>query len=403
MTNRGWSRRDILKSVGTGVVALGVGATIYEQLNRYLVGTISDDGVAAASAVSDANPQQIDLTDHTAFRVISGSFSTARIESLLSRDDVAFVQPDHELQTLSSAAEPTGRTTPWGVDRIGATVAQSEGHTGTGVNIGVIDSGIDDTSSDIEENLADPGAETNHNAWVSCQGGGCNYEWSDDGGHGTHVSGTIAATDNDQGVIGVAPDATLHALKVCGSTGRCRTSAIVEAIRYAADQGWDVINLSLGASRPAPALQAAGQYALEAGVLPVAAAGNQGRPDSVGYPAAYEEFLAVVATTIDDELAGFSSQGTEVDLAAPGQDVCSTALNGYEARSGTSMAAPHVTGAAACLIADGADIETTRDQLLTTAEDLDLDRTQQGEGLLNLAEALGYDHDGGTGDGTNCP
>ncbi|EMA39122.1 S8 family peptidase [Halobiforma nitratireducens] len=407
MGSHEWSRRDLLKSLGTGTLGLGVGAAVYRWLDHYIVGTRSADGAAAAASVSDSGTSRIDLTEHTSLKLVRGVFSRDRLESLRSRDDVTFVHPDHTLRRVSTStststrADGTGQTLPWGVDRIDADIAHAEGTTGAGVDVGVIDHGIANGHTDLAGNLADPTDESNHESWVDCQE--CDQPWGDDLGHGTHVAGTIAAADGDDGVLGVAPDATLHALKVCGGAGGCRASAIVEAIRYAADQGWDVINLSLGSRRASPALQAAGQYALEAGVLPVAAAGNYGRPDSVSYPAAYDEFVAVTATDIDDELTGFSSTGPEVDIAAPGADICSTVVDGYAVQSGTSMAAPHVTGATATLLADGYTPTDARERLLETAEDLGMADTDQGAGLVDVAAAHGYESDGGTVERSRCP
>jgi len=190
---------------------------------------------------------------------------------------------------------------------------------------------------------------------------------------------------------------------VCGGAGRCRTSAVAKAVRYAADRGWDVVNLSLGSPRRSPALRAAGEYALDAGVVPVAAAGNRGRADSVDYPAAYDEFLGVSATSVDDGLARFSNRGPGVDLAAPGAEVCAPVPDGYAANSGTSMAAPHVSGAAAHVVADGVPPAEVGDRLRETAEDLGLSGPEQGAGLVDAAAPLGYSHDGGTGDGVRCP
>ncbi|MEF8812747.1 MAG: S8 family serine peptidase [Halovenus sp.] len=409
MVKRQWSRRDVLKSAGTGALGLGIGAAVFDRMDEYIVGTVDGDGTAAAATVADAEHGLIDLTEHTPMTLVCGVFSEARRESLRAREDVAFVQRD---RTLTYVSEPGGEgkqvanggVLPWGIDRVDADVVHAEGATGDGIDVAVVDSGIDDTHPDLGGTLADPGEEKNHRSWVECAGEDCNYPWSDDGGHGTHVAGTIAAGDDGDGVVGVAPGTTLHALKVCGANGGCRTSAIVEAIRYAADRGWDLINLSLGSAQEAPALQAAGQYALEAGALPVAAAGNRGRPDSVGYPAAYDEFIAVSATDIDDGIADFASTGPEVDLTAPGQDICSATVGGYDVLAGTSMATPHVTGAAAQLLADGHSRRAARERLLATAEDIGAGTDEGGSGLVDVAAALGYDSgDDGTGDGTSCP
>jgi subtilisin len=400
-----WTRRDTLKSAGTAVLAVGVGTAVYHRMNEYIVGTTSADGVSAAASVSDAGHAEIDLSDHTSLTLVCGVFSGARGQSLLSRDDVAFVQRDRKLTHVSSGSQSTAAgTLPWGIDRVDADVAHAQGATGDGVDVGVIDTGIAATHPDLEGNLADPDVDGNHEAWTDCSGESCQYPWSDDGGHGSHVAGTIAAGTGESGVVGVAPDATLHALKVCSGGGGCRTSSIAEALRYAADQGWDVANLSLGSPQESPALQAAGQYALKAGVVPVAAAGNSGQPDSVGYPAAYEEFVAVSATTIDDDIASFSSRGPAVDIAAPGAEVCSAVPDGHSLLGGTSMASPHVAGAVAQLLAGGYGPAEARQRLLDTAEDIGLPDTDQGAGLVDVAAALGYDSgDDGTGDGISCP
>lgn len=403
-----WSRRDLLKTVGTGVLGLGVGAAVYKQMTPYIIGTNSPDGSAAAASLSETDHEQIDLSEHTPLTLVCGIFSKSRSQSLLSREDVAFAQPD---RTLSHVADSNGsdasagdKTLPWGIDRIDADVAHAQGATGSGVDVAVIDGGIDAAHDDLRSNIADPDVDENHESWEECSGDHCRQPWYDDGGHGTHVAGTIAADRGDTGIVGVAPGATLHALKVCSAGGGCRTSAIVEAIRYAAENGWDVLNLSLGSPRESPALKTAGEYAIEAGVVPVAAAGNRGSPDSVGYPAAYDEFVAVSATTIDDGIADFSSRGPEVDIAAPGDEVCSADLGGYAVRNGTSMASPHVAGTTAQLLANGFSPSEARQRLIDTAEDIGLAESEQGAGLVDVAAALGFDSDDdGIGDGIDCP
>jgi len=413
MSNPEWSRRDVLKTLGVGAVGVGVGAAVLDQMNRYIVGARDADAAVAAASVSDVREERIDLTKHTGLTLVVGGYSQTSRQSLLSREDVAFVQPDRELSYVGVPAGESAPTAqqqvddqvlPWGIDRVDADVAHDEGATGEGVDVGVIDGGIAATHPDLEGNLADPSVDGNHRAWVECRGDDCEYPWSDDGDHGTHVAGTVAAADSASGVVGVAPEATLHALKVCSGAGGCRTSDIVGAVRHAADQGWDVVNLSLGSPAESPALQAAGEYARDSGVVLVAAAGNAGRPDSVGYPAAYEEFLAVSATTIDDGIASFSSTGPEVNVAAPGESVCSAVVDGHSVLDGTSMAAPHVTGAVAQLLASGASPEAVRGRLLDSAEDIGGSDDEQGAGLLDVAAALDYDsEDDGTGDGTGCP
>ena len=172
-------------------------------------------------------------------------------------------------------------------------------------------------------------------------------EVEDDYGHGTHTAGVAAAaTDNGIGIAGLAWGATAMPVKVLDEYGTGWYSDVAAGIVYAVDNGARILNLSLGGSEPSVTLQLALDYAEANGALVIAAAGNSGGP--VLYPAAYDSTLAVAATDTDDQPAGFSNFGPEVDLAAPGVDIYSTWYRArYLTRSGTSVAAAHVSGAAA--------------------------------------------------------
>jgi subtilisin len=181
-------------------------------------------------------------------------------------------------------------------------------------------------------------------------------------------------------------------VKVLDKRGSGSFSDIAAGVEYVADQGWDVGSMSLGASSGSRALKDACAYAQERGVFLVAAAGNDGPcGDCVGYPAAYEECLAVASSASDDSLSEFSSTGPEVELVAPGTDIYSTTPGGYDTFSGTSMAAPHVAGAAGQLMANGYTNAEARSRLKDTAEDVGLASNEQGAGLLDAAAALGHD------------
>lgn len=238
---------------------------------------------------------------------------------------------------------------------------------------------------------------------------------NDDQGHGTHVAGTIAGSTNDNsGVAGLAYGASIMPIKVLDSQGSGSYADVAEGIRFAADNGADVINLSLGGPVKASYLEEAIQYAYNKGVTIVAAAGNDnGQP--VSYPAAYNDYvIAVGATGYDETLAPYSNKGTALDIVAPGGDTTvdrngdgygdgilqqtlagSPTSFGYYFYQGTSMAAPHVAAAAAMVLASGkakTPIEV-RELLQSTADDLGpagLDTTY-GHGLLNLAAALASD------------
>ncbi len=173
----------------------------------------------------------------------------------------------------------------------------------------------------------------------------------DRNGHSTHICGTIAARRNDMGVVGVAPKATLITGKVLSDSGGGDMGAVAEAIYWAAETA-DIISMSLGGPAGDKRVLNAIKAAIQRGRYVICAAGNEGRDDSVNYPAKWEETVAVGAVDRNGQLAKFSSRGSQVDIAAPGQDVMSTWLNGtYAKLSGTSMACPFVAGVVALMVA----------------------------------------------------
>jgi len=235
-------------------------------------------------------------------------------------------------------------------------------------------------------------------------------------GHGTHVAGTIAqSTNNTEGTAGIAFESCLMPVKVLGSDGSGTYADVAEGIIWAADNGADVINLSLGGSQSSQTLEDAVAYAYQQGVTVVAAAGNDGS-SQINYPAAYNDYvIAVGATGFDETLAPYSNYGADLDLVAPGGNL-DVDLNGdgygdgvlqqtfemnwrrfywsYYFFEGTSMAAPHVSGVSALLISEGkaSSPDEVRSILQETADDLGQsgrDNTY-GWGLVNAASALGW-------------
>lgn len=173
--------------------------------------------------------------------------------------------------------------------------------------------------------------------------------YDDDNGHGSHVSGIIAALDNSYGVVGAGPRADLYAIKVLDRNASGYTSEIINALDWAITNGIQVVNMSFGTASDIQSLHDAIIRAHSAGIVLVAAAGNAGPNNyTVTFPGAYSEVIAVSAVDSRGGIAFFSSTGPQVDLAAPGVDVYSTySGTGYETMSGTSMASPHVAGVAA--------------------------------------------------------
>ena len=243
----------------------------------------------------------------------------------------------HGIRPMQDATDPEQ---PWGILRVKAEAAWKVTR-GAGVNVAVIDTGIDSGHPDLAANVKGGWNATNPQAPDA---------FIDDNGHGSHVSGTIAAVRNSTGVVGVAPEASLWGVKVLDANGSGTFADVIAGIQWAAEHKMDVANMSLGASRGNQALADAVTNATKAGMTIVAAAGYSG--GSVGFPAAYPECIAIAASDIRDGLAYFSSRGPEVALIAPGVDVKSTYMGGeYDTLSGTSMATPHVVGLAALAVA----------------------------------------------------
>lgn len=233
---------------------------------------------------------------------------------------------------------------------------------------------------------------------------------NDDHGHGTHVACTIAeVTNNKLGGVGVAPKAKIMPLKVLSRSGSGTVSAIAAAIMYAADKGANVINMSLGSSVPSSVMENAVNYAHAKGVIVVCAAGNSGpREGTVGYPAAYENAVAVSAVDAVGELTWYSSWGPEVDIAAPGGDlradknkdgkpdgvlqntiVMSDKENmaRYEMYQGTSMASPHAAGVAALIVSQGVKNPVRVLQIMQETVQKKGDPKKYGAGLVDAFAA----------------
>lgn len=276
--------------------------------------------------------------------------------------------------------------------------------------VAIIDSGMDLVHPDLAANLwtnpgevAADGQDNDGNGYVDDLHG---YDFAnrkgdptDDRGHGTHVAGTTAALgDNGQGVVGVAWRATLMPLKFLGGElGMGTIADAIEAIGYASRMGARITSNSWGSSSYSQALYDAMKASP---AIHICAAGNDGadNDDRPVYPACLDldNVVSVAATTSEDRLASFSNRGlAAVDLAAPGEKIFSTLPGGrYDFKSGTSMAAPHVTGAAALIVSEFPDISNAdlKARLLCSVDRVpDLDHRLASGGRLNVARALIHD------------
>lgn len=291
--------------------------------------------------------------------------------------------PDLTL-TPTATATPTPGTTlqplPWGIARIKADQAWLSSR-GSQVKVAVIDTGVDRDHPDLNDNLA--GCVNFIYSWKTCE---------DDNGHGTHVTGIIAAEDNSFGVVGVAPQAKIYSLKVLDSRGSGYLSDIIEALDWVITNKMNVVNMSLGTSTDVASFREAVAKVEAAGIVQVAAAGNSGpSSNSVNYPAAYPEVIAVSATDQNDAVPSWSSRGQEVDLAGPGVGIYSTYKgNGYQTLSGTSMSSPHVAAVVAlrkAIFPQESPLEI-REILKNNADLLPFDPTLVGSGLVNANKVV---------------
>ena len=332
--------------------------------------------------------------------IISGGFTDDEVKAIQSDNNVEMVEDDliaHAMPMAQAVAEQVvplqpppltiedipsamAETIPWGVNRIDAERAWNVTR-GAGIRVAVIDTGIDHMHHDLNPNF----------------GGGVSFvpgeSFTDVNGHGTHVAGTIGARHNGSGVVGVAPNCKLYAVKVLDRYGRGNYSWIINGIIWCVRNRIDVINMSLGGPSPLQALKIACDYAYRNNVVVVAAAGNDGpKKDSVIYPARYESVISVSAVDNAGNIAEFSSRGEEVDLCAPGVNILSTRPgNRYGLSRGTSMASPHVAGTAALAISSHrfARASNIRDILLHTADDMGITGhdNEYGHGLVDAEQS----------------
>ena len=311
-----------------------------------------------------------------------------QVQSLRTQGYTIEVMGTKQLVETSIQAQDT----PWGINKVRSPEAWID-TKGEGVKVCVIDTGIDYNHDDLKDAFV---------KGISTVGVGAGGAGSDDPMdthyHGTHVSGTIAAADNDLGVVGVAPGAGLYNVGAFAPNGSAKDPDILAGLDWCLEQGTDIVSMSYGGSETTETEEIAYKAAYDAGIVLVAASGNDGATAPILYPGRYPWTISVGATTSSNNIASFSQRGPELDVVAPGSGINSTEPgNGYRIASGTSMATPHVAGVAALIVAqlkangvETINTDLVRDYLQLTAVDLgDSGRDNTfGSGLVDARAAL---------------
>lgn len=308
-------------------------------------------------------------------------------ETLRENQDVLLVEPDYLARICAEPVipnDPGFEDKQWGLKSINATGGWAYTTGSQEITIAVLDTGIDHEHPDLAEKVVD-----GYNTFTEDYG-----TPGDDNGHGTHVAGIAAAkTNNEEGIAGVAWECGLMPVKVLDHEGVGAYSKIADGIIWAVENGADVINMSLGGQAYSRTLQSAVEYALGEEIAVVAAAGNGTKRNDVFYPAAFPGVISVGAVGENEEKAWFSTEGSHLFLAAPGLDIYSTVPGeAYEFWSGTSMAAPFVSGATALIKSQWSNmgINAIHSQLRPGGEEFESPNWNQetGWGLLDLNTVL---------------
>lgn len=302
------------------------------------------------------------------------------------KKEVEYIEPNYIYHTLDVPNDPQ-YTSQWNLRSINIEQAWDDAK-GEGVTVAVIDTGVTKVP-DLKETQFVEGYDFVNNR----------IDAQDDVGHGTHVAGTIAqSTNNNYGVAGIAYQSKIMPLKVLGINGGS-VADIAEAIRFAADNKADVINMSLGGGGDSQLMQDAIKYAHDKGVVIIAAAGNENR-NSASFPARYPLVISVCATDSIGEKAPYSNFGAGVDISAPGGSetgkIIQETIIGENQQptfigfQGTSMASPHVAGVAALIKSTGIDNpDEIREILVTSARKIEKDPLNHyGAGQLDANQAV---------------
>jgi len=406
-------RRTVLKAAGVAGATAAMGTTVSATPGRepgakegeVLVGVSAsaDDVEGTVAQYVPGNAEVVHKNEtlrYVAVKFPSTAADVARenfIEVVTKKDHIKYAEANATYETQYNPNDPQFGD-QYAPQQVNADDAWDTTLGDSSVTIAVVDTGVQYDHPDLGANYAsNPGYDF-------ADGDSDPYpDAPQDEYHGTHVSGCAAAVvDNDSGVAGQGNSSLING-RALDEEGSGATSDIADAVEWAADQGADVINMSLGGGGYTDTMKNAVGYAQNNGSLVICAAGNDGTR-GVSYPAAYSECVAVSAVDSNENLASFSQYGDSVELCAPGVDVLSTTTEtrgGYEELSGTSMATPVTSGVAGLTLAQWSLANNElRSHLKDTAADIGLSSDEQGSGQVDAHAAVTTDpsDDGDGGD-----
>ncbi|MBI4743551.1 MAG: peptidase S8 [Actinobacteria bacterium] len=327
------------------------------------------------------------------------------IEKFKSNREVKNAEPVY-LRHLEEVPNDSHFSAQWSLSKIQAPLGWDiEKGLSNNVTVAVIDTGIDLDHPDLvnklwinSDEISNDGIDNDNNGFIDDYNGyniaSKNSDINDYLGHGTEVTGVIAAdTNNQKGIAGLSWGAKIMMVKVASEDGLITNSDVVAAIIYAGDNGAKVINISLGGNYFSSIENEAIEYASNRGVTVVAAGGND-KSERLSYPASYDNVISVSATDENDELTYFSNFNKKIDVSAPGYNIFTTALNGsYSYVDGTSFAAPHTTGLASLILSQNPSLTPleVEQKIEQSADDLGYPGRDDyfGYGRINVYRALG--------------
>ena len=319
------------------------------------------------------------------FPAIARNNTQANVDTLMERlkknPAVVYAEPNY-IYSVNYTPNDPGRSQQWAWGKIEAYGAWDVTQGSSSAVVAVVDTGVQLNHPDLNAKIVSgyDYVQNDSNA-------------TDGNGHGTHVAGTAAAeTNNSTGGAGTCPNCSVMPVRVLDNNGSGSLDNVAKGITFAADNGADVINLSLGGGGSST-LQNAVNYAWNKGSFLACAAGNSNTSStSSSYPAAYGNCFAIASTTSSDARSSFSNYGSWVEVAAPGSSIYSTWLNsGYNTINGTSMATPHVAGLAGLLSSQGLSNSQIRDRICSSADDISGTGTYWTCGRINALNAVSDD------------